>query len=129
MWLTPFYLYFGLFFIYLFKAKINLKKLKNFFILFLFFFILSPIIYSTVSISKKDKRTDYPGKQIAIKTQYIWDQVYTESINVVLGDEWHAGNLSYHLNSRPIWEGLITKDKLRSLSKFMCIDNICIGYR
>ena len=26
-------------------------------------------------------------------------------INVVLGDEWHAGNLSYHLKSRPVWEG------------------------
>ena len=129
MWLTPFYLYFGLFFIYLFQAKINLKKLKNFFILFLFFFILSPIIYSTVSISKKDKRTDYPGKQIAIKTQYAWDQVYTESINVVLGDEWHAGNLSYHLKSRPVWEGLVTKNKLNLLSKFICIDGVCVGVR
>ena len=37
MWLTPFYLYFGLFFIYLFKEKINIKKLKNFFIFFYFF--------------------------------------------------------------------------------------------
>ena len=129
MWLTPFYLYFGLFFIYLFQAKINLRKLKNFFILFLFFFILSPIIYSTVSISQKDKRTDYPGKQIAIKTQYAWDQVYTESINVVLGDEWHAGNLSYHLKSRPVWEGLVTKNKLNLLSKFICIDGICVGVR
>ena len=129
MWLTPFYLYFGLFFIYLFQAKINLRELKNFFILFLFFFILSPIIYSTVSISQKDKRTDYPGKQIAIKTQYAWDQVYTESINVVLGDEWHAGNLSYHLKSRPVWEGLVTKNKLNLLSKFICIDGICVGVR
>ena len=129
MWLTPFYLYFGLFFIYLFKAKINLKKLKNFFILFLFFFILSPIIYSTVSISQKDKRTDYPGKQIAIKTQYVWDQEHKESINVVLGDEWHAGNLSYHLKSRPVWEGFVTKSKVNLLSKSICIDSICVGVK
>jgi len=129
MWLTPFYLYFGLFFIYLFQAKINLKKLKNFFISFLFFFILSPIIYSAVSISQKNKRTDYPGKQIAIKTQHAWDQDHKEPINVVLGDEWLAGNLSYHLKSRPVWEGLTTKDKLNSLSEFMCIDDICIGRR
>ena len=129
MWLTPFYLYFGLFFIYLFQTKINLKKLKSFFISFSFFFILSPIIYSIVSVSEKDKRTDYPGKQIAIKTQYAWDQNHKEPINVVLGDEWHAGNLSYHLKSRPVWEGFITKDKLNSLSKFTCIDNVCIGRR
>jgi len=129
MWLTPFYLYFGLFFIYIFQEEINLKKLKKFFIFFALFFILSPIIYSTVSLTKKNKRTDYPGKQIAIKTQYLWDQEHKERINVVLGNEWYAGNLSYHLKSRPVWEGFITKDKLSTLSKFMCIDNICIGNR
>jgi len=129
MWLTPFYFFFGIFFIYLFQKQINLKRLKSFFISFSFFFILSPIIYSTVSLSQKDKRTDYPGKQIAIKTQYTWDQDFDETINVVLGNEWDAGNLSYHLKSRPVWEGSITKDKLNSLSKFICIDNICIGRR
>ena len=96
---------------------------------FSFFLILSPVIYLTVSISKTDKRTDYPGKQIAKKIQYIWDQDHKESINVVLGDEWFAGNLSYHLKSRPVWEGIIKKDKLSSLSKFTCIDNICIGHK
>jgi 4-amino-4-deoxy-L-arabinose transferase-like glycosyltransferase len=129
MWLTPFYLYFGLFFIYLLQRYMNIKKLKNFYISFLIFFILSPIIYSTVSITQTDKRTDYPGKQIAEKTQYAWSQEYKESINVVLGDEWRAGNLSYHLKSRPIWEGFITEDKLNSLSKFSCIDNVCVGNR
>ena len=127
MWLTPFYLYFGLFFIYLFQKNINLKKLKLFFISFSIFFILYPTIYLTISISQTDKRTDYYGKQIAEKTQYVWDQHHNEKINVVLGNEWQAGNLSYHLKSRPVWLGLITKNKLNALSKFMCIDNICIG--
>jgi len=129
MWVTPFYLYLGLFFIYLFQKRINLKKLKFFFISFLFFFILSPIIYFTVSVTQTDKRTDYAGKKIAEKTQFVWNQDHFETINVVLGDEWYAGNLSYHLKSRPVWEGSITKDKLNSLSKFICIDNICIGNR
>ena len=127
MWLTPFYLYFGLFFIYLFQKNINLKRFKFFLISFSFFFILSPIVYSTVSISQTDKRTDYPGKQIAEKIQYVWNQNHKEKINVVLGDEWQAGNLSYHLKSRPVWEGSIMKNKLNALSKFMCIDDICIG--
>ena len=129
MWLTPFYLYFGIFFIYLFKRYINIKNLKSFFISFLFFFILSPIIYSTVSISQIDKRTDYPGKKIAEKVQYTWNQDHKENINVVLGDEWSAGNLSYHLKSRPVWEGPITRNKLNTLLKFICIDNICVGNR
>ena len=62
-----------------------------------------------ISITETDKRTDYPGKEIAIKTQYAWDQDHKELINVVLGDEWYAGNLSYHLKSRPVWEGLLQK--------------------
>ena len=129
MWLTPFYLSFGVFFIYLFQRNINLKKLRKFYLTFIFFFLLSPIIYSVVSLTQVDKRTDYPGKEIAKKTQYAWSQDHDDQIEVVLGDEWHAGNLSYHLKSRPVWEGFVTKDKLDSLSKFTCIDNICIGSR
>jgi len=129
MWMTPFYLFFGVLIVYIFQAHINLKKINSFVSVFLILFILSPFVYGYISITETDKRTDYPGKQIAIKTQYIWNLDHEDSINVVLGDEWYAGNLSYHLNSRPKWEGLITEDKLRSLSKSMCIDNICIGHK
>ena len=42
MWMTPFYLFFGTLFVYLFQAQINFKKLKPFMIGFIFFFFLSP---------------------------------------------------------------------------------------
>ena len=129
MWMTPFYLFFGVLIVYLFKAQINLKKLNSFISVFLILFILSPFIYSYISITETDKRTDYPGREIATKVQYAWSKSYKEPINVVFGDEWVAGNLSYHLKSRPVWEGLIRKDKLNLLSKFICIDNICVGNR
>ena len=129
MWMTPFYLFFGVLIVYLLQAQINLKKLNGFISAFLILFIFSPFAYAYISITKTDKRTDYFGKEIAEKTQYSWDQDHKEPINVVLGDEWQAGNLSYHLKSRPVWEGFITKDKLNSLTKFICIDNICIGHR
>ena len=127
MWMTPFYLFFGTFFIYLFKAQMNIKKLKSFVFGFIFLFFLSPILYSYVSISKEDKRTDYPGKEIAIKTQYIWDQQFNSIINVVYGNEWNAGNLSYHLKSRPIWEGFVERKKLDELKDYMCFDGVCVG--
>jgi 4-amino-4-deoxy-L-arabinose transferase-like glycosyltransferase len=127
MWMTPFYLFFGLFFIYLLKKQIDLKKLNGFLNLFLFFFILSPVLYSAVSISNDSKRTDYPGKLIATKIEKQWKQDHNDPIDIVLGNEWEAGNLSYHLKSRPIWGGFISKDKLDSLSKFTCIENVCIG--
>jgi 4-amino-4-deoxy-L-arabinose transferase-like glycosyltransferase len=127
MWMTPFYLFFGTLFVYLFQTQINIKKLKPFMIGFIFLFFLSPILYAYVSISKDDKRTDYPGKEIAIKTQYAWDQQFNSKINVVYGNEWNAGNLSYHLKSRPVWEGFVEREKLDQLKDYMCLDNVCVG--
>ena len=127
MWMTPFYLFFGTLFVYLFQAQINIKKLKPFMVGFIFLFFLSPILYSYVSMSKDNKRTDYPGKEIAIKTQYAWDQQFNSKINVVYGNEWNAGNLSYHLKSRPIWEGFVEREKLDKLKDYMCLDNVCVG--
>ena len=127
MWMTPFYLFFGTLFVYLFQTQINIKKLKPFVIGFIFLFFLSPILYAYVSISKDDKRTDYPGKEIAIKTQYAWDQQFKSKINVVYGNEWNAGNLSYHLKSRPVWEGFVEREKLDQLKDYMCLDNVCVG--
>ena len=127
MWMTPFYLFFGTLFVYLLQFQINIKKLKRFMVGFMFFFFLSPGLYTYVSISKDDKRTDYPGKEIAIKTQYTWDQQFNSTINIVLGDEWNAGNLSYHLKSRPVWEGIVERKKLEELKDYMCLDNVCVG--
>ena len=127
MWMTPFYLFLGVLIVYIFQTQINFKKLKGFILTFLILFIFSPFIYGYISITKIDKRTDYLGKQIAGKMKYAWDKNHKEPINIVFGDEWAAGNLSYHLKSRPVWGGFITKDKLDSLSKFMCVDNVCIG--
>ena len=129
MWMTPFYLFFGTLFVYLFQTQINIKKLKSFMVGFIFLFFLSPILYAYVSISNNDKRTDYPGKEIAIKTQYAWDQQFKSKINVVYGNEWNAGNLSYHLKSRPVWEGPVEKKKLDQLKDYMCLDSICVGSR
>jgi hypothetical protein len=103
MWMTPFYLFFGTLFVYLFQAQINIKKLKPFVVGFIFFFFLSPILYSFVSISKDNKRTDYPGKEIADLVDRRWAENFSNEIIYIVGDEWHAGNLSYHLSDRPKW--------------------------
>jgi len=129
MWMTPFYLSFGILFIYVFKSQINLKKLKPFLRGFIFLFFLSPILYSYVSIKETDKRTDYPGKDIAMKVQHVWDQQSRNPINVVLGNEWNAGNLSYHLKSRPSWIGFIDQNKINNLKEHLCIDEVCVGFR
>ena len=103
MWMTPFYLFSGVLLVYIFQKQVSLKKLKYFFSIFLILFVFSPATYLYVSISQTDKRTDYPGKEIAQKVQDKWDNNFTNNIRSVIGDEWHAGNLSYHLSSKPKW--------------------------
>ena len=116
MWMTPFYLFLGVLFVYLFEKRIDLKKTNKFVTVFLILFLLTPIIYSYVSISKTDKRTDYPGKEIARLVENRWDKNFSNEIGIVVGDEWFGGNLSYHLNSRPKWFNKLDKN-LENLGK------------
>ena len=115
MWMTPFYLFFGTLFLSIFKNFIDLKKLKKFYYTFLFFFILSPSVYLLVSLADETKRTDYPGKEISRLVQNKWDENFVNEIKIVIGDEWFAGNLSYHLHSRPIWINDL-KNKMSNLT-------------
>ncbi len=103
MWMTPFYLFFGTLILFVLKRYIDLKKIKKFFVIFLCFFFVSPLIYLGVSLVDNTKRTDYPGKEISRLVQNKWNSNFTNEIKIVVGDEWSAGNLSYHLYSRPIW--------------------------
>ena len=72
MWMTPFYLFFGVLVIYIFQSQINLNKLKGFVSVFIILFIFSPFAYAYVSITKTDKRTDYLGKEEAIKAKEFY---------------------------------------------------------
>ena len=101
MWMTPFYLFFGVWIIYIFQKKINLKKIKVFYFLFITFFLISPIFYSLNSIINKDQRIDYPAKEITYQVQNKWSRNFNNNINYVVGQAWWAGNLSYNLDSRP----------------------------
>ena len=116
MWMTPFYLFFGVLFVYLLQKRMDLKKINKFITVFLFLFIFSPIAYGYVSISETNKRTDYPGKEIARLVENRWDKNFSNEIGIVVGDEWFGGNLSYHLSSRPKWFNKLDKN-LENLGK------------
>ena len=135
MWMTPFYLFLGVFFIYIFKENIILKSLNKFYLMFLFISFFSPITYAFVSLNNDFKRTDYPGKEIARLVQDRWDENFSNDIKLVIGDEWYAGNLSYHLNSRPRWvielkerpEDLNISDGIIYTGNPEILKNICPG--
>ena len=67
--------------------------------------------YFYISITQTDKRTDYPGKKISQIVQEKWENNFTNKIKLVGGDEWHGGNLSYHLKSRPKWDNILEAKK------------------
>ena len=48
-----------------------------------------------------------PAKQVHRhpKVQKWWNNQTEEKIYNIFGDEWEAGNLSYHLKDRPRWLG------------------------
>ena len=118
MWMSPFYLFFGVLFVYLFKSQINLKKFNFFLKIFSIFFIISPTIYLYISLSQTDKRTDYPGKEIAYLVQKKWNQNFNNEIALIIGDEWSGGNLSYHLKSRPKWLNSLDKNKIKNIKTY-----------
>ena len=92
-----------------FKSEINKKKLKIFSYGFVLLFLLSPSLYAYISLSKDNKRTDYFGKDIADLIERRWNKNFSNEIMYVVGDEWYAGNLSYHMSNRPKW--YLTIDK------------------
>jgi len=125
MWMTPFYLFFGVLVIYIFQSQINLNKLKGFASVFIILFIFSPFAYAYVSITKTDKRTDYPGKEEAKKAKEFYDEQVqvTGDLSFVKGNEWLAGNISYHLDERPKW--IYNPNNI-----FLCNKNLeCIKYK
>ena len=97
-----------------FSISNHLNKLKNFLSIFLILFIFSPFAYAYISITQTDKRTDYNGKEVANNIQKIWNKKYKSKIMYVKGNEWYAGNLSYHLKSRPKWFPIDSEQIIRS---------------
>ena len=99
--------------------------MKSFTAVFLILFTFSPFAYAYVSIVQTDKRTDYPGKEEAQKVKLFWDNntLASGELSFVKGNEWFAGNLSYHLPGRPKWI-------YDSNNIFLCNKNLdCIKYR
>ena len=51
----------------------------------------------------KQKELIIQEKKFQDLVQNKWNDNFINDIKIVIGDEWSAGNLSYHLNSRPSW--------------------------
>ena len=109
MWMTPFYLFMGVLFLYIFQNKIIFKKIKIFFFnIFNFIYFFTCLIYM-FQFLKLIKELIIQEKKFQQIVQEKWDNNFKNKIKSVIGDEWHAGNLSYHLKSRPKWYSYFRK--------------------
>ncbi len=125
MWMTPFYVSFGLLFVYVLKLQINFEKMRAFTSVFLALFLLSPILYSYISITQTDKRTDFDGKKLAQQAKLFYETEGKDlgKMEYIKGNEWIAGNISYHLPERPKW--IYSSNEVQLCNK----DMRCIKYK
>ena len=107
------------------KSEINFEKMRTFFSIFLILFLLSPILYSYVSITKTDKRTDFDGKKLAQQAKVFYETKGKDlgKMEYIKGNEWIAGNISYHLLERPKW--IYSSSEVQLCNK----DMKCIKYK
>ena len=69
MWMTPFYISYGLLIVYILKSEINFEKIRAFSSIFQILLLLYQIMYAYVSITKHEKRTDVKGKNVEEKAK------------------------------------------------------------
>ena len=86
---------------------------------------ISPILYAYVSISKTDKRTDFNGKNLAKQAKNFYETEANDlgKMEYVKGNEWIAGNISYHLPERPKW--IYSSNEVQLCNK----DMKCLTYK
>ena len=125
MWMTPFYISFGLLFVYILKSEINFEKMRAFNSAFLALFLLSPIVYSYISITQTDKRTDFGGRKLAEQAKLFYETEGKDlgKMEYIKGNEWIAGNISYHLPERPKW--IYSSNEVQLCNK----DMKCLTYK
>ena len=107
MWMTPFYLYIGTLFIYLFQNNINFNNLKTFNYTFVFLFLLSPFLYGYISITQTIKELILKVKENLkiFEKNYQFKLFFQyKKIISISGDEWIAGNLCYHLKEAKMYK-------------------------
>ena len=75
MWMTTFYVFPGIFFVYLFNSNILLEKFKKFYTIFLFIFLMLPIAYGADSMFRKIREQIFLEKKV-LKIQTTWDETF-----------------------------------------------------
>ena len=61
------------------------------------------------------KIQDQTLKELSKSQKEKWKQNFQNKIGLVSGDEWHGGNLFYHLVSKPKWDHILEAKRITKL--------------
>ena len=94
---------------------------------FYFYFFYHQFCIHMSQLAKQIKELIIQEKKLQQKFKLFGIKDFDKEIQFVTGNEWNAGNLSYHLKSRPKWEGFTNNEILNKSSQFICVDDVCLG--
>lgn len=104
MWGTPLWPLAGIALLRLWQPQ--RLNVKYFIALWLFLFLLAPLVYVTQllvgpHVRSHVSRAHFPGKEIALFTAQEWRERYDKALPAVGGSLWLAGNIAFYAPERP----------------------------
>jgi len=105
MWGTPLFLISGVALVYFFQDRISLKRFGVFTCVAFLMMGLSATAYWGVAYigpyySKRAKRTQFPGQELANLSVQHWNRHAAQPAEFIIGSFWHAGNIAYYAEHR-----------------------------
>ena len=82
MWMTPFYLFFGVLFVYILRSQIDLKKIKFFYMVFYFYFFYHPLFILLFQFLKLTRGLIIQEKILLIKFNFYGIKILIKKLNL-----------------------------------------------
>lgn len=106
MWGAPLWCFAGLFIVTMIRPIFTGERLRSFSRAWLIVLLFPALIFALEQmcrpmITGDEKRTRFPGKQLASKVTDRWHAETDRPLKYVIGDTWHAGNAAFYSDDRP----------------------------
>ena len=82
MWMTPFYLFFGVLFVYILRSQIDLKKIKFFYMVFYFYFFYHPLFILLFQFPKLTRELITQEKILQTKFNFYGIKILIKKLNL-----------------------------------------------
>lgn len=106
MWGAPLWCFIGVFIVMIVRPVLSTGRLRYFGYSWFIALLLPATIFILdqlygAKISGNDKRTHFPGTELARIVTDRWHATINSPLKYVAGDTWYAGNVSFYSSARP----------------------------